>query len=123
MSKIITFATLKGGTGKTMNLFNLAGILAGKGKHILLIDLDPQCNLSANCGIDISDMTFTTVNDIFSKYKTGNILKAADIIILNEFNSRCIFLCGINHLFLRIIRMYVLLVMNGMFVTLMRSMC
>lgn len=44
MSKIITFATLKGGAGKTMNLFNLAGILAEK-HNVLLIDMDPQCNL------------------------------------------------------------------------------
>lgn len=81
MPKIITFATLKGGAGKTMNLFNLSGIVAGRGKKVLLIDVDPQCNLSSNCGIDVADMGFTTVKDIFAKYRATEQPKAKDIII------------------------------------------
>ena len=45
--KIITMATLKGGTGKTLNTFNIAGILAENSK-VLLIDIDPQCDLTSN---------------------------------------------------------------------------
>ena len=52
--KIITMATLKGGTGKTLNTFNIAGILAENSK-VLLIDIDPQCDLTSNCGIDSSN--------------------------------------------------------------------
>ena len=81
MPKVITFATLKGGAGKTMNLFNLAGIVAARGKKVLLIDVDPQCNLSANCGIDVADMRFTTVKDIFAKYRASEQPKAKDVII------------------------------------------
>lgn len=62
--KIITFATLKGGAGKTMNAFNIAGILAEQYK-VLLIDVDPQCNLSDNCGIDDSDPSMLTVREVF----------------------------------------------------------
>jgi len=62
--KIITMATLKGGAGKTINTFNISGILAESNK-ILLIDVDPQCNLSSNCGMDISDPDLQTVRDIF----------------------------------------------------------
>ena len=61
--KIITMATLKGGAGKTMNTFNIAGILAEK-HRVLLIDVDPQCNLSNNCGVDIADPDLKTVRDI-----------------------------------------------------------
>ena len=46
--KIIAIGTLKGGTGKTTVLFNVAGVLAEK-KKVLVIDLDPQCNLSGAC--------------------------------------------------------------------------
>lgn len=46
--KIIAIGTLKGGTGKTTVLFNIAGILA-ETKKVLVIDLDPQCNLSGAC--------------------------------------------------------------------------
>ena len=81
MPKVITFATLKGGAGKTMNLFNLAGIVAARGKKVLLIDVDPQCNLSANCGIDVADMGFTTVKDIFAKYRASEQPKTKDVII------------------------------------------
>ena len=81
MPKIITFATLKGGAGKTMNLFNLAGVIAGRGRNVLLIDVDPQCNLSANCGIDVADMGFITTKDIFAKYQASEQPKAKDIII------------------------------------------
>lgn len=81
MPKVITFATLKGGAGKTMNLFNLAGVLAGRGKNVLLIDVDPQCNLSANCGIDIADMGFVTTKDIFAKYRANEQPKAEDVIV------------------------------------------
>ena len=62
--KIITMATLKGGSGKTMNTFNLAGILA-ETKRVLLIDVDPQCNLTSNCGINSADLNMATVKDIF----------------------------------------------------------
>jgi chromosome partitioning protein len=62
--KIITMATLKGGTGKTLNTFNISGILAEINK-ILLIDVDPQCNLSSNCGIDTSNFGIKSVKDIF----------------------------------------------------------
>ena len=50
----VEMATLKGGAGKTINIFNISGILAESNK-ILLIDVDPQCNLSSNCGMDVSD--------------------------------------------------------------------
>ena len=65
--QIITAATLKGGTGKTATLFNLAGILA-ENDNVLLIDCDPQTNLSLNCGVDITDGRLRTVIDIFENF-------------------------------------------------------
>lgn len=65
--RIITIATLKGGSGKSMNVFNIGGMLAEKHK-VLLIDVDPQCNLSLNCGVDSSDPNLITVNDIFTNF-------------------------------------------------------
>lgn len=50
-TKIISVLNLKGGVGKTTTTLNLGKALANKGKKVLLIDLDYQCNLSISLGI------------------------------------------------------------------------
>jgi len=44
--KVLSIANSKGGVGKTSVSVNLAWELASKGYLVLLIDLDPQCDLS-----------------------------------------------------------------------------
>lgn len=46
MPKIISIFNNKGGVGKTSLCWNIADSLGRKGKKVLLIDFDPQCNLS-----------------------------------------------------------------------------
>jgi len=46
MAKFISVFNNKGGVGKTTLTWNVADALAEKGKKVLLIDFDPQCNLS-----------------------------------------------------------------------------
>lgn len=44
--KIITLYNHKGGVSKTTTTFNIATYLANSGKKVLMVDADPQCNLT-----------------------------------------------------------------------------
>jgi chromosome partitioning protein len=44
--KILTLYNHKGGVSKTTSTFNLASYLASTGKQVLMVDADPQCNLT-----------------------------------------------------------------------------
>lgn len=61
MNKIIAILNHKGGTSKTTTSLNLGAALAKLGNRVLLVDLDPQANLSQSLGIEDSNETISEV--------------------------------------------------------------
>jgi len=51
-TRIISMANQKGGVAKTTSTVNLAAALKERGNRVLVIDLDPQSNLTMSFGID-----------------------------------------------------------------------
>ena len=104
MIPLISLFNHKGGVSKTTTAFNLGWALADKGKRVLIVDADPQCNLTGTV------LGFDGVNDFAKFYKenpranisaclapvfqgSGEQLKPADIVPTT--NSNLFLLAGI----------------------------
>lgn len=65
MSKIIALFNHKGGVSKTTTTFNLGWALADLGKRVMIVDGDPQCNLTGTV------LGFSGQEDFESLYESG----------------------------------------------------
>ena len=83
--KKIVIANHKGGVGKTTSSINISAGIAKKGKNVLIIDTDPQSNLTESFGI------FDPVKDLYLSFSKGEPLPIINVkknlsIVPNSLN-------------------------------------
>lgn len=71
-ARIIAVAVPKGGTGKTTTTVNLGAALAEQGQRVLLVDFDPQGNLTQSLGLrpgDLEHNIYTAIKYYLARYE------------------------------------------------------
>ncbi|MDF2923880.1 MAG: chromosome partitioning protein ParA [Paenibacillaceae bacterium] len=85
-ARTITIANQKGGTGKTTSAYNLAHALSHENKRVLLVDFDPQGNLSLCFGIEQPDQLPISMCNVLDAIMTDQPLPAADEYLHHQDN-------------------------------------
>lgn len=70
----IALLNQKGGVGKTTTTANLGACLAMLGKKVLVIDMDPQANLSVHLGVDIHKLKYSVYNILTGDCKPDDVI-------------------------------------------------
>jgi len=79
MTYIIAMSNEKGGVAKTTSTLSLGAALAEMNYRVLLIDLDPQANLSLALGLETGESNLTTANVLIENASVKSAVRKTDI--------------------------------------------
>lgn len=81
MGKVISLLNHKGGVGKTTSVINIGAGLAQMERKVLLVDIDPQANLTVSLGIPRQPITIYECMRGESELEPFNLKENVDIIM------------------------------------------
>ena len=87
MSYIISIANEKGGVAKTTTTLSLGGALVEMGKNVMLVDLDPQANLTLSLGVEPDQKVNSLINLILDNKPVEQALLPTQVANLLLFPS------------------------------------
>lgn len=79
MARVIGIINAKGGTGKTTTAINLGVYLAGLGKGVLLVDLDPQANATEGLAVYLDKGQYNVYHALVSDVEAGALIRKTSI--------------------------------------------
>jgi chromosome partitioning protein len=90
MTYTIAVSNEKGGVAKTTTTLSLGAALAESNHRVLLVDLDPQANLSLALGLETGEAETTSANVLIDNIALGSAIRKTDVANLElvPSNSR-----------------------------------
>ncbi len=79
MAYIIAIANEKGGVAKTTTTMSLGAALVESGKEVLIIDLDPQANLTMAMGIELDKVRRSIANVLLESASAASVSRESGI--------------------------------------------
>ncbi len=73
--RVICLSNQKGGVAKTTTTMNLGAALSELGNKVLVVDLDPQSNLTMSFGIDVEALPKSIFDVLVHKYPIEHIIQ------------------------------------------------
>ena len=81
MAKVIAFANQKGGVAKTTTTLNLGVALKEMGRRVLIVDLDPQGNLTMSQGMNPDAIERSMFDVLVHRVPISDVIKTVEVDI------------------------------------------